>query len=83
MLWVLLPFAARVCVCVGGGGGAGGGGQYSGENETRGTRREGCNVTKSNSRVAYFEVKVQVRDLVRDVGIVAPFPRGGQYSRRG
>ena len=29
-------------------------------------------------RVAYPEVKVQVRDLVRVVGIVAPFdPRGG------
>ena len=34
--------------------------------------------------VAYPEVKVQVRDLVRVVGIVSPFvPRGrwgGQYS---
>ena len=31
--------------------------------------------------VAYPEVKVQVRDLVRVVGIAAPFvPMGGQYS---
>ena len=35
----------------------------------------------SDPRVAYPEVKVQVRKLVRVVGIVAPFaPRGGQYS---
>ena len=31
----------------------------------------------SDSRVAYPEVKVQVRNLVRDVGIVAPLPHGG------
>ena len=32
----------------------------------------------SDPRVAYPEVKVQVRDLARVVGIVAPFaPRGG------
>ena len=31
----------------------------------------------SDTRVAYQEVKVEVRDLVRVVGIVAPFdPRG-------
>ena len=31
----------------------------------------------SDSRVAYPDVKVQIRDLVRVVGIVAPFdPRG-------
>ena len=36
----------------------------------------------SDLRVAYPEVKVQVRDLVRGVGIVAPFaPRG--FSIRG
>ena len=36
----------------------------------------------SDPRVAYPEVKVQVRDLVRGVGIVAPFaPRG--FSIRG
>ena len=35
----------------------------------------GCNVAKcsSDSRVAYPDVKFQVRDLVRVVGIVAPF----------
>ena len=30
----------------------------------------------SDLRVAYPEVKVQVRDLVRVVGIVAPLPQG-------
>ena len=35
----------------------------------------------SDPRVAYLEVKVQVRDLVRVVGIVAPLcPTGCQYS---
>ena len=35
----------------------------------------------SDPRVAYPEVKVQVQDLVRVVGIVGPFaPRGVQYS---
>ena len=29
---------------------------------------------KFDSRVAYLEVKLQVRDLVQDVGIVAPLP---------
>ena len=45
-----------------------------------GYKTRGCHhVAKrsSDSRVAYPEVKVQVRDLVRVVGIVAPFaPRG-------
>ena len=31
----------------------------------------------SDPRVAYPEVKVQVQDLVRVVGIVAPLPHGG------
>ena len=31
----------------------------------------------SDPRVAYPEVNVRVRDLVRVVGIVAPLPRGG------
>ena len=47
--------------------------------ETRGPRRGGCHVAKCSSdpRVAYPEVNVQVRDLVRVMGIVAPFaPRG-------
>ena len=52
--------------------------------ETRGTRRRGRHVAKSSSdpRIAYPEVNVQVRDLVRVVGIVAPFaPRA--FSIRG
>ena len=33
--------------------------------------------SSSDTRVAYPEIKLQVRDLVRVVGIVAPFaPRG-------
>ena len=42
--------------------------------QTRGIRLGGRNVAKCNSdaRVAYPEVKVQVRDLVRVVGTVAP-----------
>ena len=60
-------------------------GSVFGENsfyrETRGTRRGGGgrHVAKhsSNPRVAYPEVNVQVRDLVRVVSIVASFaPRG-------
>ena len=58
-------------------------GQYSGKIrfiEKPGVQDEaGCHVTKSSSdpRVAYPEVNVQVRDLVRVVGIVASFaPRG-------
>ena len=34
----------------------------------------------SDRRVAYPEVKVQVRDLVRDVILLPPLPDGGQYS---
>ena len=38
----------------------------------------------SDPRVAYPEVKVQVRDLVRVVGIVATFvPTGGGVSIQG
>ena len=63
-------------------------GSVFGENsfyrETQGTRRGGVggrHVAKrsSDSRVAYPEVNVQVRDLLRVVGIVAP--RG--FSIRG
>ena len=68
--------------------GTGPAGSVCGENsfyrETRGTRRGGRYVAKHSSdpRVAYPEVNVQVRDLVRVVGIVAPFaPRG--FSIRG
>ena len=47
--------------------------------ETRGTRRGVRHVAKHSSdpRVAYPEVNVQVRDLVRVLGIVTPLPRGG------
>ena len=51
--------------------------------ETRGTRRGGRHVAKRSSepRVAYPEVNVQVRDLVRVVGYVAPFaPRGFRFG---
>ena len=34
---------------------------------------------RPDPRVAHPDVKVQVRDLVRVVGIVAPLPHGGQY----
>ena len=34
----------------------------------------------SDPRVAYPEVKIQVRDLVRVVDIVVPFAHGDQYS---
>ena len=58
-------------------------GSVFGENsfyrETWGTRRGSRHVAKRSSDpwVAYPEVKVQVRDLVRIVGIVATFaPRG-------
>ena len=71
--------------------GTGPAGSVFGENsfyrETRGTRRGGCHVAKRSSdpRVTYPEVNDQVRDLVRVVGIVAPFaPRGfsiwGKYD---
>ena len=58
--------------------GTGPGGSVFGENsfyrETRGRRRGGRHVVKRSSdpRVAHPDVKVQVRDLVRVVGIVAP-----------
>ena len=57
-------------------------GENSFNRETRGTRRGGRHVTKrsSDSRVAYTEVNVQVRDLVRVVGTVAPLPRGGSVN---
>ena len=61
-------------------------GSVFGENsfyrETRGTRLGGRHVAKRSSdpRVAYPEVKIQVRDLVRVVGIVVPFTHGDQYS---
>ena len=54
-------------------------GSVFGENSyyrvTQGTRRRGRHVAKCSSEpwVAYPEVKVQVRDLVRVVGIVVPF----------
>ena len=58
-------------------------GSVFGENsfyrETRGPRRGGRHVAKRSSdpRVAYPEVKFQVRDLVRVVGIVVPFALWG------
>ena len=42
---------------------------------------EGGGKSSSETRVAYPEVKVQVRDLVRVVGILAPFDLGGVGSR--
>ena len=70
--------------------GTGHAGSVFGENwfyrRTRGTSQwggGGRHMIKLSSEpwVAYPEVKVQVRDLVRVVGIVAPFvPMGGQYS---
>ena len=58
-------------------------GQYSGKIrfiEKPGVQDEwGRHVAKrrSDPRVAYTEVKVQVRDLVRNVGIVDPFASAG------
>ena len=58
-------------------------GSVFGENsfyrETWGTSQGGRHVAKRSfdPRVAYPEVKVQVRDLVRIVGIVAPFVPSG------
>ena len=48
----------------------------SGFRETWGTRLGGHQVAKRSSypQIAYPEVKVQVRDLVQVVGIVAPLP---------
>ena len=37
--------------------------------------------SRSDPRVTYADVKVQVRDLVRGVGIVAPLPHGGIGTR--
>ena len=51
--------------------------------KTRGTRLEGRHVAKRNSDpgVAYPEIKVQVRDLVHVVGIVASFaPRESVFG---
>ena len=68
--------------------GTGSAGSVVGENsfygETRGTRRGGRHVAKRSSdpRVAYPEVNVQVRDLVRGVDIVAPFALRGFSIRR-
>ena len=39
------------------------------------------NVVLNDRRIAYSEVKVQVRDLVRVVGIVVPFASRGLLSR--
>ena len=52
--------------------------------ETRGRRRGGRHVVKRSSdpRVAHPDVKVQVRDLVRVVGIVATFAAMGANTRR-
>ena len=67
--------------------GTGPGGSVFGENsfyrETRGRRRGGRHVVKRSSdpRVAHPDVKVQVRDLVRVVGIVAPFAPMGASTR--
>ena len=59
-------------------------GKISFDQKRRCTRRGGRHVVKRSSdpRVAHPEVKFQVRDLVRVVGIVARFaPRG--FSFRG
>ena len=65
--------------------GTGPAGSVFGENlfyrETGGTRRRHVAKRSSDPRVAYPEVKVQVRDLVRVVGIVASFvPRGSVFG---
>ena len=41
----------------------------------------GGNKRSSDTRVAYPEIKVQLRDLVRIVGILAPFDQGGVGTR--
>ena len=50
--------------------------------ETRGTRLGDRHVAKRSSDpwVAYPEVKVQVRDLMRVVGIVSPLSHGGGWG---
>ena len=58
-------------------------GENSFYQETRSTRLGGRHVAKRSSdhRLAYSEVKIQVRDLVRVVGIVLPFaPRGSVFG---
>ena len=68
--------------------GTGPAGQYSGKIrfiEKPGVEDEGCrHVVKRSSdpRVAHPDVKVQVRDLVRVVGIVSPFAPMGASTRR-
>ena len=51
--------------------------------KTRGTRRGGRHVVKRSSdpRVAHHKVKIQVRDLVRDVGIAVTLAPRGISSR--
>ena len=59
-------------------------GEISFYRETRVTRLRGRHVAKRSCdpRVAYSEVKFQVRDLVRVVGNVAPFaPRGSVFGK--
>ena len=58
-------------------------GEISFYRETRGRRRGGRHVVKRSSdpRVAHPDVKVQVRDLVRVVGIVAPIAPMGASTR--
>ena len=79
----------RVGDCRKGPVGTGPAGSVFGENsfcrETRGTKRGGRHVAKRKPRIAYPEVKVHVRNLMRVVGFVAPFaPQvvGTQESRR-
>ena len=59
-------------------------GQYSGKIcfiEKPGVQDEGCRHVVLTPQVAYLEVKVQVRDLVRVVGIATPFaPRGSIFG---
>ena len=69
--------------------GTGPAGSVFGENsfyrETRGTRLGDRHVVKRtpDPRVAYPEVKIQVRDLVRVVGIVVPFAqRGSVFGKK-
>ena len=53
-------------------------GENSFYGDTRGTKLGGRHVAKRSSdpRIAYPEVTVQVRDLVRIVGIIDPLPHG-------
>ena len=60
-------------------------GENSFYRKTWGTRRGSRHVAKCSSdhRQAYPEVKLQGRDLVRFVGIVAPFaPLEGRYPEK-